>query len=122
MSFSVNHSTMSKNNEKYSGFCAKIYYVEKIPEHDGYCSDPGPDCGREKTDTSKIKVTKELLNKLKFVDAIDDEGKLDISKISNIKEFERYNNQKTYCNGSGYCGYDGYRKITSIKLYKPVII
>ena len=101
-----------------------IKIKRREPEHDGYCSDAGEDEGEEKIFNKQIKVSPELLKKLKETKSINKIGKgdVDIARINNIKEitqFERGDNVFC-CQGSGYCGYTGYEYIESFQIFNSI--
>lgn len=106
----------TKYNEldEYSNYILRFRYEERYPYHDGYCSDPGEDIGEIEESEEIIKLTKRQL-------IILEKEKIDLNKdipyyIVNKLGLFIGEEDIPCCNGSGYCGYTGYKEYISGKI------
>ena len=87
-----------------------VHYEIHRPEHDGYCSDPGEETFADYVEKEYEEIDKETWEKLKpYVD-------LDNSVGLGYFPYEKRYETIGCGGGSGYCGYEGYRKISRAEI------
>lgn len=104
MSFNTNFYPISKS----SPASILIRYRTRLPQHDGYCSDPGEDTGKETTELIQYKLSDYQLMELR---PYIKRNQININIVKDLFD------QKLNCQGgSGYCSYHGFIRVTSAKI------
>lgn len=106
--YDVSYNTSSYPVSKSSPASILIRCRIRDPQHNGHCSDAGPDKGKEATELFQYKLSDYQLMELRpYIRGTQ----------ININVIRALFDQNIRCqSGSGYCGYKGFIRVTSAKI------